>query len=133
MFLSKVNKVGQTAEVVSKATGETFKVRLIEKSCLNPKYDQFMIPDGTVACRDCLSRRYYEKVRCSAVKKYVVQNEEGEFLRVKRSSGYKYSEWVGLVCEATLFNRKSDALQTIPMMFNPGGCKVVEVEVRVKL
>ena len=61
MFLSKVNKVGQTAEVVSKATGETFKVRLIEKSCLTPKNDMFMIFGRTVVWRDSLRRRYYEK------------------------------------------------------------------------
>lgn len=69
------------------------------------------------------------------MKKYVVQNAEGKFLRVKRSSGYKYREWVDRVWEATLFNRKSDASQTNPMVryHNSGYCKVVEVEVRVKL
>lgn len=68
------------------------------------------------------------------MKKYVVQNAKGEFLRVKRSSGYKYREWVKEVWNATLFNRKSDASQTSPMVFNRKGLrKVVEVEVIVKL
>lgn len=68
------------------------------------------------------------------MKKYVVQNEEGKFLRVKRSSGYKYRTWVEQVWEATLFNRESDASQTSPMKYNRNGSsKVVEVEVRVKL
>lgn len=68
------------------------------------------------------------------MKKFVVQNEEGKFLRVKRSSGYKNRTWVKRVWEATLFNRKSDASQTSPMVSNPGGlCKMVEVEVRVKV
>lgn len=68
------------------------------------------------------------------MKKYVVQNAEGEFLRVKRSSGYKHRTWVKQVWDATLFNRKNDASQTRPMVFNPEGLrKVVEVEVRVKV
>lgn len=68
------------------------------------------------------------------MKKYVVQNADGKFLRVKRSSGYKYREWVEQVWNATLFNRKNDASQTSPMAFNSAGlCKVVEVEVRVKV
>jgi len=67
------------------------------------------------------------------MKRYVVQDEEGKFLRVKRGSGYKYREWVEKVWDATLFNRKSDAGQTAPMTNNTlyGICKVVEVEVRV--
>jgi len=66
------------------------------------------------------------------MKKYVVQNQEGKFLRVKRSSGYKQRVWVEKVWEATLYNRKSDAAQTSPMFYNQDGLrKVVEVEVRV--
>ena len=68
------------------------------------------------------------------MKKFVVQNAEGQFLRVKRSSGYKTRTWVEQVGDATLFNRKSDASQTTPMVRNPRGLKkVVEVEVEVRV
>ncbi len=67
------------------------------------------------------------------MKKYAVKSNEGKFLRVKRSSGYKIRSWVDKVWDATLFNRKSDASQTSPVHFNKDMNTVVEVEVRVKL
>ena len=61
MFLDKVNKVGKTAEVVSKITGETFNVRLLAKSELTPKMDLFIISGRSVVWRDSIRRRYHEK------------------------------------------------------------------------
>ena len=61
MFLSKVNKEGKTGFVVSKATGASYKVKLIYKSSLNTKMDVFMICGGNVVWRDSLRRRYSVK------------------------------------------------------------------------
>lgn len=61
MFLSKANKVGKTAKIVSKLTGETFKVRLLAKSELTPKNDLFIISGKSVVWRDSIRRRYNVK------------------------------------------------------------------------
>ncbi len=61
MFLSKVNKVGKVAKVVSKVTGETFKVKMISKSVLTPKNDVFLISGKSVVWRDSIRRKYNVK------------------------------------------------------------------------
>lgn len=61
MFLKKVMEEGKTGTVVSKATGEKFRVRLWMKSYFGPERDLFVISskDGAVL-RDSLRRRYVE-------------------------------------------------------------------------
>lgn len=63
------------------------------------------------------------------MKMYIVKSLNGNPMRRTASYGTNW-EVVDNVWEATLFTRRSDAMQTKPVLF--GGATVHEVDVRVK-